>query len=107
VEDLADAEERYARFTGIAPVRLEDGVLELRTEREWIRFCDRARLERDLGITGVQLPVIAACTLRSSDLAACRRLLEGNGLAVVGLPSGTIAVRAPAAIGGMFVFAQA
>lgn len=107
VEDPAAAGERYARFSAIAVAPRPDGSLELQTERGWIRFCDRTVLERTLGIAAAALPMIAACELRTDDLAACRRLLQRSGLTVGTLPTGAIAVRAPAAIGGTFVFAAA
>jgi hypothetical protein len=107
VDSLEDVRVRYARFTAIALVPIVSGSLRLQTERGWIDFCEAGTLERTLGIRVRQAPVIAACVLATSDLAATRNVLACNGLEVRELTGNRIAVQAPAAVGGMFVFAAA
>jgi hypothetical protein len=107
VESLEDVRARYARFTAIALEPLASGSLRLQTERGWIDFYEARTLERTLGIRVRQAPVIAACVLATSDLAATRNVLACNGLEVRELTGNRIAIQAPAAVGGVFVFAAA
>jgi hypothetical protein len=106
VRDVAEAAARYGRFTGIAP-RLEPGEARIVTSRGQVRLVDAARGAELFGVAPPALPWIAACEIVSSDLAATRRCLEGNGLNVTVLDEARLRCHAPAAIGGAFVFRAA
>lgn len=106
VPDVAEAAARYSRFTGLVPLS-ERGEALVPTSRGWVRFVDAARCTDLFGAAAPSLPWIAVCEIVSSDLAATRRCLEGNGLSTTRLDDARLRVDAPAAVGGAFVFRAA
>jgi len=107
VDDPEEAGARYARFSGVRLRRNAAGVRQIDTARGWIRFHDPASLHDDIGAHSQVQPMIAGCELLSGDLQATRELLETRGFHVRPLPAGRIALTAPSAVGGTFVFASA
>lgn len=106
VDDPGEAAARYGRFTGKAAVTDRLGA-RLATARGWVRLLDRAGAERLLGQVPPAVPWIGGCELLCADLARARSVLERGGLEPRAIDADTIAVAAPAAIGGVLVFRQA
>lgn len=106
VPDVAEAAARYGRFTGLTPQRAP-GEARIVTSRGQVRLMDAAHLAEWFGAPAPALPWMAACEIVSADLAATRRCLEDNGLAVTLLDGGRLRVDAPPAIGGVFLFRAA
>jgi Glyoxalase-like domain len=98
---------RYQRYLGRAAGR--DGaarVFDLRRSR--LRLAPADALGVTLpGETAPALPAFVGYAVAVRDLAATRRLLEGNGLTVREAPSGEIFVPAEAALGAAVIFRQA
>ncbi|MDF1792731.1 MAG: VOC family protein [Thalassobaculaceae bacterium] len=81
-QDMREAEDRYARFTEVAPVRLGEGLIRYPLARGGILLATPERAA-DL-LPGAKVPPspgVAGYALLSDDVAATRRFLEGRGFA--------------------------
>ena len=105
VADPREAADRYARYTGLAPVS-RGSAWELETARGRLLFVDEATLTRKLGVRAPALPWIAGYGLASRDLAATRDHLRAAGIAVAEV-SGRLVVALPESLGGLVFFEPA
>lgn len=81
-EDLGEAEDRYARFTEVSPVRLDDDLIRLPLARGGILLATPERAGALLpGGVVPPAPGVAGYALLCDDLAATRQFLEGRGFA--------------------------
>jgi hypothetical protein len=105
VADLEEAAARYERFFGFAPERA-GGARVSPVPGGRFTLVDPAALAAILpGLAPPALPWGAAFTLACRDLAAARRLLDGNGVATT-LHDGRVIVPPPAACGAAIVLEQ-
>lgn len=80
--DLGEAEDRYARFTEVAPVRLAPDLIRFPLARGGVLLATREKAAALLpGAAIPPAPGVAGYALLSDDLAATRQFLEGRGFA--------------------------
>jgi hypothetical protein len=104
VADPDEAAERYRRYLGREPERMNGGWL-IPCDRGRIALLSRARLEAILpGAATPILPYIAGYGVRCRDMDACRVCLKRNQIVYRELTDDVVAVTAPAALGGSLLF---
>ena len=107
-KDLGEAEDRYARFTEVAPQRLNDGLIRYPLARGGILLATPQRAEELLpGATVPPAPGVAGYALLSDDLAATRSFLEGRGFAPKDTAwPGVMSLVLPGSLGGCWLVAE-
>ena len=103
VEDPAEAVQRYARFTGLAPITA-GAARRIETGRGTLVFAERGAVERRLGVRAPALPWIAGYALDCVSVAAARDAAVSAGAVARDLADGRLAVPLPGALGGVILF---
>ena len=104
VEDITEAEQRFARFLDREPVSAGTGRL-LPLERGGVLLMERATFEEAFGPVP-QLPFIGLYGLRVASLASCENLLARNDLSLERRENALLA-RFPEALGqGAWLFVE-
>lgn len=106
--DLGEAEERYARFTEVSPVRLGNDLIRYPLARGGILLATPQRAAELLpGATVPPAPGVAGYALLSDDLAATRSFLEGRGFAPKDTEwPGVMSLVLPGALGACWLVAE-
>lgn len=106
-DELADVERRYAKYLG-QEAHDEGPARVFVLDQSRIMLVPASRLEQLLpGEQPPALPAFVAIGIAVRDIAATRRLLEGNGFPVTELRTGSVMVPAAAALGGAVIFSEA
>jgi len=106
VEDSARAASAYARVFGASPQPIDEGLL-VQTGSAPIALASRWKLGHRLDGVGLPLrprPLVAALFIRVADRAHAAKVLHRNGLQLVPLADGSLAVHAADAHGVAVVF---
>jgi hypothetical protein len=108
VADPAAVADRFGRFARKPPHRVAPGWHRLTLDRGALHFLDTSNWNRLLpGTAPSAPPQIGAYVLRTAEPQATRAWIAAQGLDIRTLDNTTFAVAAPAALGGMLVFAAA
>jgi hypothetical protein len=106
-EDLAEAADRYARFTEAAPKRIDEDMVRLELARGGVVLTTPAGAERLFpGAAVPPVPGVMGYGLLSDGLAATRAFLEGRGFPVVDTGPGLVGLGLPASLGGAWLIAE-
>ncbi|HTP95701.1 MAG TPA: VOC family protein [Burkholderiales bacterium] len=103
VADPDEAAQRYRAFTGVAP-RRAGKAWRLGLERGSVLIQPADSVTAALGVTLPALPWIAGYVLECEDLGRARAAAASAGCRSVEPDAATVAVIAPAALGGVIVF---
>jgi hypothetical protein len=103
VEDVGEALQRYAAFTGLAPDT--DGS-RIETARGTLLFVDGDRCASMFGVEVPCLPWIAGYSIACQNLSRAADLLQHNGLRPHRLGDGRFCVQLPPAVGGIAVLEE-
>lgn len=107
VDDPAQAAARYARFTGLAAGRGNDGSHVIATARGRLTFVDPGRVRQRFGIEPPAMPWIAGAVVASGDAARTRKFLADRGAECHASENDGFFVVLPAALGGLMMFEPA
>ena len=106
-EDLAEATDRYARFTEAAPKRIDEDMVRLELARGGVVLTTPAGAERLFpGAAVPPVPGVMGYGLLSDGLAATRAFLAGRGFPVVDTGPGLVSLGLPASLGGAWLIAE-
>ena len=106
VADADEAAQRYARFTAIAPKRL-DTCWVLESGRGNLVLASAEAVQRSLGLTAPALPWIAGYALEVRDLGATRERLAAAGAQLRELSPQHVVAELSNVLGGAIVFSAA